>query len=87
MRGAPLSPWIVGEREVRMFTRFADDDRVSVDRLLDFEIGSRTGGVALRGLVNPEPGQAWGSISRRDRKTQLSVTMELEEGAAPRRLV
>lgn len=81
MRGAPMAPWVVGERDVRIFTRFGEADREDVDRLLDFEIGSRTGGVALRGLVNPEPGQAWGSISRRDRKTQLSVTMELEEGA------
>ena len=82
MRGAPLSPWIVGEREVRMFTRFADDDRVSVDRLLDFQIGNRTGGVALRALVDPEPGTSWGSIRRHDRKTQLSINLELEDGAS-----
>ncbi len=81
MRGAPLAPWVVGERDVRIFTRFGEADREDVDRLLDFEIGSRTGGVALRGLVNPEVAKGWGSISRRDRKTQLSLTLELEDEA------
>jgi HAE1 family hydrophobic/amphiphilic exporter-1 len=81
MRGAPLSPWVVGERDVRIFTRFGEADREDVDRLLDFEIGSRTGGVALRGLVDPEPGKGWGSISRRDRKTELGLTVELDDDA------
>lgn len=82
MRGSPLAPWVTGEREVRMFTRFGQDDRESVDQLLDFPIGTRTGSVALRGLVDPEPGAAWGSISRHNRKTQLGLTMELDEGVS-----
>ncbi len=81
MRGAPLAPWVVGERDIRIFTRFGEADREDVDRLLDFEIGSRSGGIALRGLVNPERAKGWGQIDRRDRKTELSLKLELEEDA------
>ena len=82
MRGSPLSPWVTGEREVRMFTRFGQDDRESVDQLLDFPIGTTQGSVALRALVDPEPGAAWGQVSRHNRKTQLGITLELDEGAS-----
>jgi HAE1 family hydrophobic/amphiphilic exporter-1 len=81
MRGVPLTPWVMGEREVRMFARFGQDDREDIQRLLDFEVSSPTsGGVALRALVDPEPGSSFGRIDRRDRKTSLALTAELEEG-------
>ena len=81
MRGVPLAPWVLGEREVRMFARFGQDDREDVKRLLDFNVGSPTAGpVALRALVDPEPGSGWGKIERRDRKTSLGLTLDLADG-------
>ncbi len=81
MRGVPLTPWVLGEREVRMFARFGQDDREDVERLLDFQVGSPTAGaVKLRALVDPEPGSGWGRIDRRDRKTSLGLTLDLADG-------
>jgi HAE1 family hydrophobic/amphiphilic exporter-1 len=79
MRGAPLSPWYAGEKEVRVFARFGLEDRSSVDQLLDFEIGSPTAmrAVPLRSLVESGVGKGWGRIQRQDRRTALALTADL----------
>ncbi len=82
MRGVPLPPWYSGDKAVRVFSRFGAEDRSSVDQLLDFEMGSPTAGqsVALRALVDPVVGQGWGTITREDRRTALSLTADLAPG-------
>ena len=82
MRGVPLSPWYEGEKEVRVFARFGLDDRQSVDRLMDFEIGSPTAqaAVPLRAVVDAAVGKSWGSIHREDRRTSLGLSIDLGPG-------
>lgn len=82
MRGIPLTPWYEGEKEVRVFARFGVEDRVSVDKLLDFEMGSPTArtSVPLRSLVEPRVGKSWGTINRQDRRTALGLTVDLAAG-------
>lgn len=82
MRGMPLAPWYQGEKEVRVFARFGLEDRVSLDRLLDFEIGSPTArtSVPLRSLVESGVGKGWGGIDRQDRRTALGLTVDLAPG-------
>ena len=80
MRGTPLPAWHAGEKEVRVFARFSEEDRVSVDALLDTSIGSASGSVPLRALVNPAVGAAWGAIHRTNRATSLGLTVELAPG-------
>jgi HAE1 family hydrophobic/amphiphilic exporter-1 len=82
MRGAPLSPWYAGEKEVRVFSRFGLADRSNVDQLLDFEVASPTArrAVPLRSLVESEVGKGWGSIHRTDRRTSLGLTADLAPG-------
>ncbi len=88
MRGVPLAPWHDGDREVRVVARFEDDDRASVDALLDLGVptagagaDARAATTPLRALVRPEKGRGWGSISRKDRSTARGLTAELGEGA------
>lgn len=80
MRGTPLPAFHLGEKEVQVYTRFLQEDRDSVDRLLAFELGSRQGAIPLANLVEAEVGRGWGSIQRQDRATALGLTIELERG-------
>ncbi len=77
MRGMPLAPWFQGEKEVRVFSRFAVEDRSSVDKLLSFEVGSNAGNIPLRNLVDSHVTKGWGSIEREDRQTSLGITVDL----------
>lgn len=77
MRGMPLAPWYQGEKEVRVFSRFALEDRSSVDQLLAFEMGAAGGAVPLRNLVDSQVAKGWGSIERQDRQTSLGLTVDL----------
>lgn len=80
MRGTPLPSFQMGEKEVRVYTRFTQADRDSVDRLLAFEVGSRGGAIPLANLVDAQVGRGWGSIQRADRATALGMTVELARG-------
>jgi HAE1 family hydrophobic/amphiphilic exporter-1 len=85
MRGAPLQPFLQGDNEVRMFARFGEADRESVDQLLDLHVGAPAadgGSVPLRALVQPEVGRSWRNIERRDRKTGLKLDLDLADGTA-----
>jgi len=80
MRGTRLSDFHDGEREVEVWARFAYEDRQDLDTLLDFEMWSPTqqSSVPLRALVTPETGRGFDSIRRRDRKTSLGLTINLD---------
>lgn len=82
MRGAPLTPIFLGEKEVQVVTRFGVEDRSSVDKLLAFELGNRGGAVPLANLLDAEVGRGWGSIQRSDRATALGLTVELAPDTA-----
>lgn len=77
MRGMPLAPWYQGEKEVRVFSRFTQEDRESVDQLLAFQMGSPGGAVPLRNLLEPTVAKGWGGIDRQDRQTSLALTVDL----------
>lgn len=83
MRGAPLPSWFQGEKETRVFARFGVEDRVSVDKLLSFELASPTArqAVPLRSLVEDEVAPSWGTIRREDGRTSLTLTAELAPGS------
>jgi HAE1 family hydrophobic/amphiphilic exporter-1 len=88
MRGAPLPAWQDGDRDVRVFARFAQEDRQSVADLLDLTLTSapRAGGdaapvrVPLRAVASADMGRGWGGIHRSDRRTTLGITVELADG-------
>lgn len=85
MRGAPLQPFLDGDNEVRMFARFGEADRQSIDQLLDLQVGApaaQEGTVPLRALVEPEVGRSWRNIERRDRRTGLQLDVDLADGTA-----
>lgn len=83
MRGYQLTPWFQGEKEVRVFARFAQKDRDSVDKLMDFDVATAAGPIALRGLVDPAPGKGWGSIHRENRQTSLTLDVDLGPDLKP----
>ncbi len=80
MRGTRLPDFHDGDREVAIWARFAYEDREDLDTLLDFEMFSPIlrASVPLRALVRPEAGRGFDSIQRRNRKTTLGITVNLE---------
>ncbi len=80
MRGTRLPDYHDGDREVEVWARFALEDRKDLDTLLDFEMWSplNNASVPLRALVEPVAAKGFESINRRDRKTTLPITVNLE---------
>ena len=87
MRGAPLPAWQDGDRDVRVFARFAQEDRQSIADLLDLTLtsapamgGATPARVPLRAVATTDLGRGWGGIHRSDRRTTLGISVELADG-------
>ena len=82
MRGSRLADYREGEHDVEVWARFGLEDRQDLDTLLDFEMWGQqiNAPVPLRALVQPEVSRGYDSIYRKNRKTNLDITVNLEEG-------
>lgn len=85
MRGEQLEPIVEGEREVDVITRFALQDRQSIETLRAFPVWSTAmmGVVPLRALTDVEVGRGPASIHRTNRRTGLTVEADLVTGSIP----
>ncbi len=85
MRGSTLQPLKEGEREIELRSRFSLEDRSDIDTVLDFEIWSpeRMAFIPIRVLTDVVFTKGPVSITRRNRKTAVTVSVDLAEGATP----
>ncbi len=89
MRGIPLNDiWLEGH-ETDVYARFAEEDRSRLDDLLDFSLGLPTAenqedgassSIPIRAVANPVVTRGWGEIHRQDRRTGITVQVDLAEG-------
>lgn len=84
MRGSRLPDMLLGDREVGVISRFQLEDRDDIETLRDFPVFSPTLGrsVPLRALTDVEVTRGPGTIQRVDRRTALTVTVDLEESVS-----
>ena len=81
MRGIDLPKMWDNGRDVRVKARFQEADRDDLDTLLDFPIYGRDGtAVPIRAVTSSEVAKGWGSIHRDQRRTGLTVQVDLAEG-------
>ncbi len=83
MRGRQLPEYYEGSREVEVYARFRLEDRADFDRLLDFPLwsGVTREAVPIRALTRQEVAKGFGNIERTDRKTGMTLNLELTPGA------
>ncbi len=81
LRGMELPPLWEGDREVPVRARLGEADRQDLDTLLDLPLGARGGGVVpVRALARSQVTRGFGSIRREERRTALSVDVNLGDG-------
>ena len=81
MRGIDLPKMWDNGRDVGVKARFQEADRNDLDTLLDFPIYGRDGtAVPIRAVTSSEVAKGWGSIHRDQRRTGLTVQVDLAEG-------
>lgn len=83
MRGSRLEPIRSGERELEVRSRISLEDRGSLDSLLDFGVWAPAVSrlVPVRAVTNTEAGTTPDGIYRTNRKTGLTVMVDMEEEA------
>jgi len=79
MRGQQLPDYYEGAREVDVFARFRLEDRADFDRLMDFPLWSpfTQEAVPIRAVTEQSVAQGFGNIERTDRKTGMTLNLEL----------
>ncbi|MBN1335382.1 MAG: efflux RND transporter permease subunit [Deltaproteobacteria bacterium] len=81
LRGVELPPLWEGDREVPVRARLAEADRQDIDTLLDLPLATPGGGtVPVRAVARSEVTRGFGTIRREDRRTALSVDVNLGDG-------
>ena len=81
MRGIDLPEMWDNGRDVRVKARFQEADRDDLDTLLDFPVYAADGtAVPIRAVTRSEVTRGWGSIHRDQRRTGLTVQLDLAEG-------
>lgn len=82
MRGTGLTPITADNRELEVGARFRAEDRVELERLLDFPLNGADGGVVpLRAVVHAEVGRGYGELRREDRATAWPIVVDLDPKA------
>lgn len=79
MRGQQLPDYYEGSREVDVYARFRIEDRADFDRLMDFPMWSplTQEAVPVRAVTEQSIAKGFGNIERTDRKTGMTLNMEL----------
>ncbi len=81
MRGIDLPEMWDNGRDVGVKARFQEADRDDLDTLLDFPVYARDGtAVPIRAVTHSEVTRGWGTIRRNQRRTGLTVQVDLAEG-------
>jgi len=81
MRGVELPRMWEAGHDVSVRARFQEADRDDLDTLLDFPVFTAGGSaVPIRALAHPQVTRGWGTIHREQRRTGLSVQVDLAEG-------
>jgi len=82
LRGTPLPDYHENGKDIDVYARFRLEDRVDLDRLLDFPMWSPASLsiIPLRALVKTSISPGLGSIRREDRITSWPVTIDLDQG-------
>ncbi len=81
MRGIELPELWDNGRDVTVKARFQEADRDDLDTLLDFPVYGRDGtAVPIRAITSSRVTRGWGSIHRDQRRTGLTVQLDLAEG-------
>jgi HAE1 family hydrophobic/amphiphilic exporter-1 len=81
MRGFDLPELWDNGRDVNVKARFREDDRDDLETLLDFPVYAADGTpVPIRAITSAEVTRGWGSIHRDQRRTGLTVQVDLAEG-------
>ncbi len=82
IRGAPLSEFRSGDREVPVWLRFGSNDRRSVDDLRDLKLKRADGSlVPLLSMVDVKMSETPSAIGRQDRQTALPIKLNLAKDA------
>ena len=81
LRGGQLARYRTGGDDIPVRIRFREDDRDSLDQLKGFYVPTGAGGFApLSSLTTVDHLQGVRHIFRKDKRTQRTLTLELEEG-------
>ena len=79
MRGAQLPDFRDGEKEIDVIAQYRLEDRRDLDDLRNFRIYAATGeSIPLAAVAELKPTRGFGDIHRRDRRTHLTITANLE---------
>jgi len=81
MRGIDLPEMWENGRDVNVKARFQEADRDDLETLLDFPLYTAGGAsVPIRAVTSSQVTRGWGSIRREQRRTGLTVQVDLDEG-------
>ncbi len=79
MRGSRLPDYVEGDKDIDVIAEFALEDRDDREALEDFRIWTNTGEtIPLAAVADLEPTKGFGTIHRKDRRTSLDITVNLE---------
>lgn len=79
MRGSRLPDYVEGDKDIDIIAEFALEDREDRKALEDFRIWTDSGEtIPLTAVADLTPTKGFGTIHRKDRRTSLSITVNLE---------
>ena len=79
MRGTRLPDYRSGDKDIDVIAEFRLEDRADREALQDFRIWTATGEtIPLGAVAELVPSRGFGEIDRRDRRTWLGITVNLE---------